>query len=224
MFPGKASAGGTAGLDGFEPFTAYDTAANPVNDVAQDCSHGNLDDSCIDNIPCQCKYLCARALLCTKSMIPAGTIKYDGRHIGQRLHVIDDGRAFKQALFKWERRFLPWLSPLSLNGCQQGGFLAADKGACTDTDFQIKGKSASHDIPAQYSGLPGLVNGIAQTFHCNWIFRTHIHISLGCTDCISTQHHALNNAVGVAFQNTSVHECTGVSFIRIADHELPAVL
>ena len=119
-------------------------------------------------------------------MVPPGTVEDNGSHIGQRLHVIDDGRAFKQALFKWERRFLPWLSPLSLNGCQQGGFLAADKGACADADFQVKGKTASHHVLSQNARFPGLVNGIAQPLHCYGILCPHIYVTLGCSYGISS--------------------------------------
>ena len=70
MCLGQTSAGGTAGLNGLEFFAPNDSAANLVYDISQNRTHGNLDNTCIDNISRQGKYLCARALFRAESPVP----------------------------------------------------------------------------------------------------------------------------------------------------------
>ena len=145
------------------------------------------------------------------------------RNIGQCLYIINDSRLIKQSALKGERRFLAGLASASFNGGEKRGLLTTDEGAGSDTDFQIEGKTGSQDIAAQESGFPCLGDGIGQTLHGQRIFGPDIDEALGGADGVTAYHHALDNAVGVAFQKTAVHERAGVALIGVADHVFDAV-
>ena len=49
-----------------------------------------------------------------------------------------DGRAVEQALLERERRLLPRLAALALDGVEQRRLLAADKRAGADADLDVK--------------------------------------------------------------------------------------
>ena len=49
------------------------------------------------------------------------------------------------------------------------------------------------------------------------IFGTDINIALLRPDGVSRNGHSFDDAVRIAFENTSVHECPGVAFVGITE-------
>jgi hypothetical protein len=96
-------------------------------------------------------------------------------------------------------------------------FLAADKGACTQPDVDVKVEGCAHDARAQETLSFGLADGHLQPFDGQGIFAAHVDVAFFGPHGVGGQGHAFQNAMGVAFQNAAVHERAGVAFVAVAD-------
>ena len=67
----------------------------------------------------------------------------DVEHVDQRLHVVFERRLPEQADLDGERRLVPRLSPLPLDGVEECGLLAADVGAGTTPHLDVDAEQAS---------------------------------------------------------------------------------
>ena len=57
----------------------------------------------------------------------------------------------------------------------------------------------------------------AKSADCQRVFRTDINISFLCLYRIGCDHHTFDHAMRISFHDASVHECSRISFITIAD-------
>ena len=105
---------------------------------------------------------------------------------------------------------------MAFDGGHQRGFLAADKRAGAQTQLNVKVESGAEDVFAQQAVFTGLADGDLQTLYCDGILRTDIDVALACADGIAGNGHCLQNDMGVAFQNGTVHECAGVALVGVA--------
>ena len=76
---------------------------------------------------------------------------------------------------------------------------------------------------AQDTGGPCLIDGISQALHGDGILRAHVDVTFGSADGVTAQHHALDDAVGIALQQAAVHKCARIALIGVTDHELAPV-
>ena len=220
VFSGDAAAGGAAGLGGLELIAVGDAAADGVDDLGQGGAHGDFHQAGVDDVAGQSEDLGAGALLGAELAEPVCAVEHDGGNGGQGLHVVDDGGLAEEAALEGEGGLLSGLAALTLNGCQQSGLFAADEGACADADLDVEIEAGAHDVLAQQAFLPGHPHGILQTVDGDGILGTDVDNAVVCADGVAADQHTFNDAVGVAFKDGTVHECTGVAFVGVADDVL----
>ena len=98
----------------------------------------------------------------------------------------------------------------------QRGFLAADERAGAQTQLNIKIKSGAQDVFAQQAIFPRLSDSNFQPLYCDGVFGADINVTLVCADSIAGDSHCLQHHMGVAFQNGTIHERSGVAFVSVA--------
>ncbi len=102
----------------------------------------------------------------------------------------------------------------------QGGFLTADERAGAVFQFNVKVKAGAEDVLAQEAHFAGLVDSDAQARDGQGVFGSDVDDAGVSADCVAADGHGFEDGVGVALQDSAVHECAGVAFVSIADHVL----
>ena len=154
-----AAARGAAGLDRLEGLAVEYAAADILDDGAQVGAHGDFDQTGPVDLAGQGKGLGAPALVRAETGIPGCSLLHDGRDGGQGFHVVDVGRLAKEAGHGREGRAGAGHAALTLNALHQRGFLAADKGAGTFFDLDVKVEARAENGRTQKAVLPHLADG-----------------------------------------------------------------
>ena len=108
-------------------------------------------------------------------------------------------------------------TPLSLDGGYKGSLLAAYKGAGSLLDMELEVLAGTQDVVSQKVPLLGGINCYLKTLESQRVFGTAVDIAFVGPGCPGPYQHTLDDAVGISLQNGPVHECTWVTFVRVAD-------
>ena len=100
----------------------------------------------------------AAALFGADPREPLGPVVDHGRHVGERLDVVDHGGLAPQAAFGGIRRADARLAALALDRMDQGRLLAADERPGAEADFQIEIETRAQDVLAQQAPLVTLLD------------------------------------------------------------------
>ena len=138
MFFGQASAGRSTDLNGLEVRTIPDPAPDIENDFAQGGPHGNFDQPGIFNVACQSKSFGSWTPFRSDGLVPGSTPIDDQRHIGKRFHVVQHRGFAIQPLLNSSRRLHSGHAALTFDRRGQCTALAANKGAGSLADFDVK--------------------------------------------------------------------------------------
>ena len=84
----------------------------------------------------------------------------------------------------------------------------------------VEAEVRAKDILAEEAEFPRLLDRLAQTHDSSRILRTYIEISILCADCVTRNHHALDDAERIALENGTIHERTRIAFVTVADNIL----
>ncbi len=144
----------------------------------------------------------------------------DFRHIGPGLHVVDNRRGAEQPLLGRIRRPRHGLADATHDGSHERRFFPAHKGPGPLVDLQVETELGAQDVFPQETKLPGLGNGLAQTFDRQGIFVTHVNVTRLRPDGISPDDHALDDRMRVAFHDRPIHKGPGVAFVAVANDKL----
>ncbi len=88
----------------------------------------------------------------------------------------------------------------------------------------MEGEIGAADIVTQQAVGFGLLDGGYQPFDGQGVFVAHVDVTLAGADGDAGNQHALENTVGVAFQDATVHIGAGVAFVGVADDGALAVV
>ncbi len=102
----------------------------------------------------------------------------------------------------------------------EGGLLAAHKGAGAHLDDDVQAEPAAQDVLAQEAVGPGLGHGDLQVLDGQGVFGPDVDVGLGGPDGVAARHHALQEPVGVALAHRPVHEGPRIALVGVADHVL----
>ena len=211
-----AAAGGASGLRRLEFLAVRDAATDILDDLPQGGAHRDLHQAGVVDLAHQAEDLGALAALGAHAGKPVGAVEDDAGDIGPGLYVIQDGRDAEQALDCREGRTGTRLAAVPLDGGHQRGLLAADEGAGTQAQLDIKGKAGAEDILAQKAVFPRLLDGDLQAVNGDGIFGADVDVALVGADGIAGDGHGLQHHVGVALQHRTVHKGAGVALIGVA--------
>ena len=109
---------------------------------------------------------------------------------------------------------------MTLDRGHQCGFLTADECAGAETELDIKVESGSENILAEKSVFSCLLDCDLQAVNCDRVLGTHVYVAFIRTDCIAGNCHCFEYGVGVALQNRTVHERTGVALVCVTGNKL----
>src|SRR5437763_4799174 len=98
----------------------------------------------------------ARRLLTAEPAEPVDALVDDRRHAGDRLDVVDDGRAGIEAGDGGERRSQAWLAAEALERVEQCRLLAADVGTRAGVDDDVERVARAQDLASEDAGLVGI--------------------------------------------------------------------
>ncbi len=106
---------------------------------------------------------------------------------------------------------------MSFYGGHQCGFFTTNKGTGTGFDAHIQREAEPHAIFTEVAFFITFINRQLQTLDGQRILSTDIHIGEFTANCISRNHHPLNQPIGITFKNRSIHKRTWITLICITD-------
>ena len=114
------------------------------------------------------------------------------RHAGDRLDVVDDGRAGVEAGDRGERRLEPRLAAAALEGVEQRRLLAADVGAGAGVDGDLEVEAGAEDVLAEVAGGVGLLDRAQQPAVDVHDLAAHVDEGVVAADRVGGDDHALD--------------------------------
>ena len=163
------------------------------------------------------EYLGAAIVGLAEVQEPVGAVGQDVRHRGQRLRIINSGRAAVEAEAGRERRLEARQAFLAFNGIQQCGFLAADIGPGTEVRIEVEIDPAAENVFTQQTGLDRFFDGRLATFVRLPEFAADVVVADGCADGVTGDGHALDQRMRVIAHDVAVLAGPRLAFVRIAD-------
>ncbi len=215
-----ATSQGATGLNGLEFLSLRDAASDIKDDLTQGDPHGDLHEAGIVHLSRQGKDGCSGALFCADIVEPLCTVHNDLGNIRIALHIVKVGRFTPEACNGREGRSGTGLAATAFNGGQKGGFLAADKCACSLFDVKMEADVCPQDVITQEAIVLCLGNRVFESFDGQRIFCTAVDVAFLCSHGIAADGHSLDEAVGISFKDRAVHKGARVAFVSVTDHIL----
>ncbi len=134
----------------------------------------------------------------------AGAVLKDVRHGGDRLDVVDHGRAGVQARDRRERRLEPGLAAEPLERVEQRRFLAADVGPGAGVHDHVQVQVRAEDLLAEIAGRPRLGDGELEPPDHVHDLAAHVDEGLVGADRVAGDDHALDQRLRVIQQGRHV--------------------
>ena len=224
VFGGDASARWPSDLRGLEVLAVRHASPQLMDHCLQRGPHRHFNQAGVVHGTRQGEDLGALAFPRAEGGEPLRAFEDNRRDVGVGFYVVQEAGHVPEALLSGEGRPGPGFAAVSFDGAHQGGFLAADKGAGAHADFKIEVEIGAEDLVAQQAERLRLIQSGAQPLHGQRILRPHIDVALRGADGVAGDRHRLDDAVRIALQDASVHECAGIAFIGVAEHVLPWAL
>ena len=215
VFNRYASTGRTAELCCLELLAARYAAADFVDNGGEGSTHRDFNKTGVVDLAAESEYLGAGSLLGAEVDEPFRTVEDDLGDVSISLNVVENGRLAEETLNSRERRTGTGFTAVTLDGGHKSGFLAADECACAQTKFKVEVKAGAEDVLAEKTHLASLTDSNVKTMDSDRILSSYIDVTHVCADCVTCNSHSLDNSMGVAFKNGTVHECAGVAFVSV---------
>jgi hypothetical protein len=153
--------------------------------------------------------------------LPNGTVGIeDAQHVGQGLDVVHERRPSEQADCDGKRRLRPWLAPMTLDGVEQRGLLAADVGARATAELDGERPADVEHVVAQDAGLVRGVDRIGEPLPRLGILVTHVDVPALGADGPPCDHHRLDEPERIVLEQHAVLERAGLGLVGVGDDVL----
>ncbi len=217
QFGGDASAGGSADLDGLEFSAVGDASADFFDDLSDGDAHGDFDESAACDFSGKGEDFGAFAFFGSDGGEGLGAVADDPRDHGVGFDVVDAGRFSPESALCGERWSDSGHAAFSLDGGEQGGFLAADEGTRAFDDAEVQRELAAEDILAEESAFAAIGDGGPDAFDGEGILCADIEHAFVGADGLGGDDHSFEYAIGEGFEDHAIHEGAGVAFVAVAD-------
>ena len=215
---GETAARGASNLHCLEFPVVGDAPSNIKDNFSQCRSHRHLHQTGIEHLTCQGEDSCSLRGWCADACEPIRATVYYVWHAYQRLYIVYQRWLIPQACGGRERRAVTGPASPPLKRCDECCFLAANECPGAPHHLNIEAETAFHNIIAEETQFPCLVQGGLDTFHRQRVLGTNIYIAFGSSDSIASHNHALDDRMRVALYESTVHKCAGVTLIGVADN------
>ena len=192
-------------------------AADLVHDLAQGQTKGDFVKPAVLDVPGDLQRDRAAGAAKAEVLVMLGTLFKDHRDRGQGDDVVHNGRLTHEALQRGQGGLGTHDAALAFKRVQQAGFLAADIGPGTDTDFHVKGRATAQNLCAQQPLGPGDFNCLLHDGNGDGVFGAQIDKALGRATGEPGNHHAFDEGEGVTFHQHAVGKGGAVAFVGVAD-------
>ena len=115
-----------------------------------------------------------------------------------------------------ERWLVAGFAPVSLDGVEQGGLLAADVGASAVAQFDVEGPAGSGGVAAEQTGPSGRVDCCGQARGGHRVLAPDVKPSPLGADGQAGDGHGLNDGEGVAFHQYPVLKGARFGLVGVA--------
>ncbi len=142
----------------------------------------------------------------------------DPGNIGPGFHVVDVRRLAPESFDRREGRTGTRHAPLSFNGRHERCLFSAHKSSGTFLDVKGEIKVSSENVFTEKPVVCCLSDGGLEPLDGQRVLGPAINIAFIGSHGVGADHHPFDDGMRVAFQDGTVHERTGVSFVGIADN------
>ena len=137
------------------------------------------------------------------------------RHVGQSLHVVDDGGALVQAAHRESGRPVARVALAALDGGDEGRGLAADVAARAAVDHQVAGEVGAQDALADVAGGIGLFHRRGQAPVGQVEFAADVDEGVAHLQRVGRNQHRLQQQVRRVLQDPAVLEGAGLALVGV---------
>ena len=148
---------------------------------------------------------------------PGGAAAQDRRHDGNGFDIVDGRRATVEAGVRGKWRLEARLALLALQALQQGRFLAADIGAGAAMDVNVEVPARAAGVPADQSGLVGLVDRGLQPLGLAVEFAADVDVRGIRAHGETGDQAALDQLVRIVAHDVPVLAGAGLGFVGVDD-------
>ncbi len=120
-----------------------DAAAVFIDEFAHRHPQVGFDDAGLIVVAHHLENLGALGVLGALGLVPFGAVDHYGRHGGQGLDVVDDGRLAPHAHDAGERRLDPGVAPFAFDGLDERGFFAAHIRAAAGLHLDVEAEAGA---------------------------------------------------------------------------------
>src|SRR3954454_20096699 len=206
-----------AGLDCFIPAPFGNAASNIVENLAERDAHRDLDQPGIADAAGQREHFRPFALRRPDGGEPAGAVAHDRRNVGERLDVVNEGRAAPKAFLRRVRRGGAERAAPALDRRDERGLLSANERAGAEADVDVEAETRAADRGAEQARAFRLADGRFQVLDRERILGADVDEATLRADGECRDRHPFEDAVRVAFEDRAVHERSRVALVRVAD-------
>ena len=220
VLSGEAAARRTAGLDGLELASVLDATADFVDNLTQGDAHRDFDKTHVVDLACQSEHFGTFGFLGADAAEPGSAFGDDDRNVGKSLDVVDVRGFAHISADSGERGFQRGFAALAFHRVDQSSLFTADESAGTVAELDVEVEASAEDVVAEEAVFASLVDGYFQTLDGEGIFGADVDQTFAGTDGVAADGHSLDDAVGVALKDGTVHKGTGVTLVGVADDVL----
>ena len=121
-----------------------------------------------------------------------------------------------ESLLGWEWGPGRRASGLSLYGSDERRFLSADEGSRSGDDLDVETELSPKNVLPEQSGVPGLVQRLAQPLHGEGVFGPHVDDALRRSHRVRADDYPLDQHMGIGLDFVAVHVGAGIAFVGVA--------
>jgi hypothetical protein len=140
----------------------------------------------------------------------------DGRHSGQRQHVVDDRGLAEEPFERRQRRLGTHDATAPLEALEHCGLFAADVRTGADAHVHAKREPTAQHVVAQPTVRCRGIDGGVQRRSGVGVLGPDVDVAVVCADCVAGDDHALDERHRVAFDQHAIGERAAVAFVGVA--------
>src|SRR3989454_3189890 len=214
---------GAARDDALQLPSSRDPAGVRIDDLTERRAHRQLVRARADDVPRDAEELRPGALLRADRAEPVRAAQHDVRHAGERLDVVDDGRAAEEPVDGRKGRLDARVGALALERLDEARLLAADVGARAAVYPHLEVEAGAEDVPPEETLRARLGDRLLQHAPAARELAADVDVGGVAADRVRGDDDALEELVGVVLDDLAVLEGARLALVGV-DGEIDGLL